>query len=113
MKVKLSTRTTIIIIVLLIAGFFLIMFGLTGIRTAIGILVMTLPFYLILRKWFSREESVFFSFFVGIGLYASVVYYLAVFTGMRIAIVIVFLVLLAIPYLIPKQKKKVEIPVLQ
>ena len=113
MKLKLNTKALVTVASAITILFFLVMFGVVGLRTLVGLVVMVLPVFLIMRKWFSREEALFFSFFVTIGLFTAPVYYLAAFTGMKIAIVLVFILLIALPYLIPKKEKKVEIPVVQ
>ena len=96
-----------IIIVILI--FFFILFGLTGLKLIIGIgLLYILPFYLILDKFnLEKTEKLIFSFFIGIGIFPSIVYYLGMFfNSLRIAIVVTFVLLLALGLILRKIKKK-------
>lgn len=105
MKIK----NNLIIAVIIVLLFFLILFGLSGLKLIIGIgLLYILPFYLILDKFnLDKTEKLFFSFFIGIGIFPSIVYYLGIlFNSIRIAIVVTFILLLGLGLVLRKIKKK-------
>lgn len=94
MKIN-NTHIAIIAIII----FFFTLFGLTGLKLTIGILLLyILPFYLILDKFnLEKTEKFCFSFFIGIGIFPAITYYLAVlFNSMRIAVIVTFIVLLSL-----------------
>ena len=109
MKLKLSNRN------LAIAGFVLVLFtgyfyfqG-TGIRTLFAIaLFFFLPFFLILRKFkFEADEQVFFAFFIGIGIFSTIVFYFGrLIPSYRFATGIAFIALLLVPFAVKKYLKK-------
>src|SRR3989344_1678464 len=95
MKLAIDGRLTAGIIIASMLIFALVMFGLPGMVTAVGIAAFfVVPFYLISSCFFPSDEALFFSFFLGIGFFSSMVYYLSFFTGLRLAIGGTFLVLL-------------------
>lgn len=99
----------IIGVIIAILLFFFILFKLTGLKLIIGIgLFYILPFYLILDRFdLDKTEKLVFSFFIGIGIFPAIVYYLGIlFNSIRIAIVITFVLLLIIGLLLRKFKKK-------
>jgi len=105
----LKKNNLIIGIIIVILIFFFILFGLTGLKLIIGIgLLYILPFYLILDKFnLEKTEKLIFSFFIGIGIFPSIVYYLGMFfNSLRIAIVVTFVLLLALGLILRKIKKK-------
>jgi len=102
LKIKNNLTIGVIIIVLL---FFFILFGLPGLKLIIGIgLLYVLPFFLILDRFdLEKTEKIVFSFFIGIGIFPSIVYYLGIiFNSIRIAIVVTFIILIAIGLLLKK-----------
>lgn len=107
MKIKLDDKTTIAIILILIALFSFIFLGFTGFRTIFGmLLVFFLPFYLILDNFdLSRSEKVIFSFFIGVGIFPAIVYWLGVLISFRISILVTFFLLIAIGFFLKKYKK--------
>ena len=92
---KLSQVKTLVILIVILV-FFGVLFGASGFRSALAVLLFfEVPFYLILRRWFNEDEAIFYSFFVGIGLFSAFVYYIGFFTGIAIAIWITFVILTA------------------
>ena len=64
------------LIVILFASYYI--FGITGLRTIGGlILLFFLPVYLILDNFnIEKDEKIFFSLFIGIGIFPVIVFYL-------------------------------------
>jgi len=88
-----------ILLIAIVAVFFFILFGITGARTVLGILLLfSLPPYLIFKNFdLPLLEKVAFSFFIGLGIFPTCVYYLGLlFSSMRLAILISFILLMAI-----------------
>ncbi|MEA2038034.1 MAG: hypothetical protein U9O94_11100 [Nanoarchaeota archaeon] len=108
MKVKLDDKTTLAIILVLIALFSFIFLGFIGFKVIFGmILVFFLPFYLILNNFsLSRSEKIIFAFFIGVGIFPSITYWLGVIISFRLAIAISFILLLLTAFLIKKFLKK-------
>ena len=104
---RLNVRNTIIVVFVLIGIFSLFVFGMMGFRTIIGILLLFLiSFYFILKKTaLTEDEKVMFSFFLSIGFFPAIVYYLGLFVGVRKAIIVTFVILLAAGIIINKVKK--------
>lgn len=107
MEIKLDDKTTAGIIIALIAFFSLIFLGFTGLRVIFGmLLVFFLPFYLILNNFdISQSEKIFFSFFIGLGIFPAIVYWLGVFISLKIAVIIAFVLLVLASFVIKKAKK--------
>jgi len=95
------------IILILIALFSLIFLGFTGFKVIFGmLLVFFLPFYLILDNYdLSRGEKVIFSFFIGVGIFPAIAYWLGIFMPFRMAILITFVLLIITAYLIRRFRK--------
>lgn len=106
MEIRLDDKMTIGIILILIALFSFVFLGFTGFKVIFGILlVFFLPFYLILDNFdLSRSEKVIFSFFIGVGIFPAIVYWLATLISFRISIFIVFFLLVVISFLVKKYK---------
>ena len=102
-----STALLGIVLIFIILGSFIAL-GFTGLRTILGmIIIVFLPFYLIFYSFnLSQGEKVLFSFFIGIILFPSLVYWLGFLISFKISIFIVFLALLIAAYLIKKFLKK-------
>lgn len=108
MKLKISNKN--IAIASLIAVFAIVasLFGITGIRTLAAVLIFFfLPFYLILRRFqMDGDEKVFFAFFMGIGLFSVIVFYVGrIIPSFRIATAITFVGLMLVPLLLKRLKK--------
>ena len=85
--------------------------GFTGLRTVVGFaLLMIAPFYFLFSSFqCSETEKIAFSFFTGITIVPSLVYWLGFLIPFRLAIFAVFFLILAIAFLIWK-KKPIEKP---
>jgi apolipoprotein N-acyltransferase len=108
LKIKLGNKELIIGIGILMILFFQILFGITGVRTITGVfLFFFLPFYLILDNFnLERNEKIVFSFFMGLGIFSTFVYYLGILVGsIRIAMVITFILLMVVAIMLKKFKK--------
>ncbi len=87
------------------AAFF---FGMTGIRTVAAIVVFFfLPFYLIIRKLnIEADEKVFFAFFIGLGLFSAIVFYIGrIFPSFRLSVAVALVALLLLPIIFKKLRK--------
>lgn len=83
-------------------------FGITGGRTMIGMaLFFFLPFYLILRRFaFERDEDVFFAFFIGIGIFSTLVFYVGrAVPSFRVSAAVAFVALILLSFAVKKLKK--------
>lgn len=107
-KLKLDNRNLMIAASILIVLFFLYFFQFTGLRLIIGIfLVFFLPFYLILSVFdFEEWERWLFSFFLGIGLFSTLVYNIGLISSLKTGIVLSFVLLIALSVLLRKYKKR-------
>ena len=108
MKIKLDDKTTIVIILILIALFSFIFLGFTGFKVIFGmIIVFFLPFYLILDNFdLTRSEKITFSFFIGVGIFPAIVYWLGVLMSFKLAILISFVLLVSVGLILRKYRKK-------
>jgi len=101
--VKISNRNIAIagFVLALITAFYY--FQLTGVRTVAAIAVFFfLPFYLILRKLnIDGDEKVFFAFFLGLGLFSTIVFYVGrVIPSYRAAVAVAFVALMLVPFIL-------------
>jgi len=91
-----------------VAIFFLAVFGITGLKVflAVGILYF-MPLHLILDNFdLDESEKLVFSFFLSLGIVPSLVYYLGfIFSSLKIAIVVTFLLLMGTSFVLGKFKK--------
>ena len=95
-------------ILALTAIFFFVVLGATGLVVFAGtIFLFILPTYLILDNFeLPQQEKIVFSFFVGIGIFPSIVYLLGLIISLRIAIAITFILLIVIAFMTKKYMKK-------
>lgn len=102
---KVGNREIMIGISVMFLIVFSILFGFTGLRFIFGFLaVIILPLYLILDRFkFTTLEKVVYSFFLGIGLVSTLVYYLGILISFRVAIGVVFVVLVGIGWFLRKK----------
>ena len=107
MKIRLDDKTTIVIILILIALFSFIFLGFTGFKVIFGmLLVFFLPFYLILDNFdLSRSEKVIFAFFIGVGIFTIPVYWLGTLISFRLAIFVSFVLFMVLAFVLKKFKK--------
>lgn len=90
----------------LIAAAFL--FGMTGVRTVAAIvLFFFFPFYILIRKLnIESDEKVFFAFFIGLGLFSTIVFYVGrIIPSFRVSVAAAFVALLLLPIVLKKLKK--------
>ena len=88
--------------------FFYFILGFSGMMAALGIILLFIvPFYLLLDNFeLSQDEKIIFSFFIGVGIFPAIAYWLGMIISFRIAIFITFAVLLVAGYLVRKFYKK-------
>jgi hypothetical protein len=96
-------------IALMLAFFYLIL-GISGMTAALGIILLfILPFYLILnildKSQLEQDEKIIFSFFIGVGVFPSITYWLGMLISFRVSIFITFAVLIIAGYLVWKFRK--------
>lgn len=96
----------IVAAVILLVLYFIL--GFSGMMSALGhILLFIVPIYLILDNFDLRQdEKIFFSFFLGVGIFPSLVYWPATIASFKLSILIAFIVLLIAAYLVRKYLKK-------
>tara|TARA_Y100000310_G_scaffold269562_1_gene282857 strand:- start:88 stop:432 length:345 start_codon:yes stop_codon:yes gene_type:complete len=104
---KLNNKTTIGICIFIIAALAVITLGFTGVRALLGmIIVFIIPFYLILDTLpMNQEEKIILGFFLGLGLFPVLVYWLGTIISFKLSIVITFIVWMGIAYIIRKRKQ--------
>jgi len=84
-------------------GFLYYFFGMTGARVGLGILFVSLPFYILLGAFsLSEGEVAVFSILAGFTLFSSVVYLLGLAISFRISILIAFAVLMGVAVVVRK-----------
>ena len=107
MKIKETSIFYGLLLIIIIFGS-LIVFGLSGMRTLLGLIfVIFLPFYLILKNFdLSQSEIVVFSMFISLMLFPSLVYWLGFIIPFRISIFAIFMLLIAVAFLLNKYYKK-------
>lgn len=96
------------IIVAVISVFFYFILGFSGMMAVLGIILLfIIPFYLILDNFnLGEDEKIIFSFFIGVGIFPAIVYWLGMIISFRLAILITFVVLIVVGYLVRKVRKK-------
>lgn len=98
----------IVISFLAAAIFFYLILGTDGAMSAIGIgLFFLIPTYFIINNFeFSQSEKLVFSFFIGVGVFPSIAYWLGVFIPFKFAIFATFFILVATGIIINNHYKK-------
>ena len=88
------------IIVLIILAFFYYILGFSGMMASLGIMLLFIfPIYLILDNLeLDQDEKLIYSFFIGVGVFPSITYWLGIFISFRISIFITFAVLVAVGF---------------
>ena len=82
---------------LIVLTFAFFKFGATGMRVVAGVAFVTLPFYLIMRKFdFTESERFVFSILLGITVFPSLVYAFGLVISFRVAIAVVFVLSMAL-----------------
>lgn len=84
------------LILAIVLAFFYMILGASGMMAILGIvLFFAAPFYLILNNFeLEQDEKLVLSFFIGVGIFPSIVYWLGIFISFRISIFITFAVLI-------------------
>jgi len=84
------------VILITVLAFSYLMFGAVGVRVVLGIIFISLPFYLILNKFeLTDGEKFVFSILLGLTIFPSIVYLVGLVISFRLAIAITFVILLA------------------
>lgn len=97
----------LLVCMLTISLFCFFLFGMTGLRVALGILFLSLPFYLMINNFdLIYGEKVLLAFIFGLTIFPSLVYLLGLLISFRISIFIVFAFLIIAAIFIKKSKKK-------
>jgi len=94
----------IVLAVMLLFSFFVL--GFSALMTVLGvILLFIIPIYLVLDKFdLGQDEKIVFSFFLGVGIFPALAYWLGIFISFKISILISFVILIVAAYLIRKFK---------
>ena len=105
---KIENLGFIAVIIVIILLFFYFILGFSGMMAALGhILLFIVPIYLILDNFdLKQDEKIVFSFFLGVGIFPSLVYWPATIISFRLSVFIAFIVLIVVGILVRKYKKK-------
>ena len=92
------------IVIVVMLTFFYFILGFSAMMTVLGIIIIFIvPLYLILDNFDLRQdEKIVFSFFLGVGIFPSITYWLGIFISFKIAILVTFVILIIAAYLIRK-----------
>jgi len=96
------------VIVAVILSFFYFILGFSGMMSILGIILLFIvPIYLILDIFdLGQDEKIVFSFFIGVGIFPSLVYWPGTIISFRMAILVTFIVLIVVGFLVRKYWKK-------
>jgi len=104
-SMELAIFSSIMLLIALIFSY--VLFGITGIRVALGIIFISLPFYLALNNFGLAEgERLVFSILLGLTIFPSMAYLLGLVMPFRTAIAAAFAVFIIIAFLSGKYKPK-------
>jgi len=98
---KLSSETKELIaftsaILLVVLAFSYYFFNIAGMKVVLGIVLMSLPFYLILNTFsFKEGEKAVFSILMGVTLFPSLAYLIGLLISFKSAIAITFIIFMA------------------
>lgn len=98
-------------VIIVILGFFYFTLGFSGALSVIGITILFfVPTYFLLGNLnIDDDEKILFSFFIGAGIFPSIVYWLGLFISFRLSIFIAFIVLVVIAFFVlPKYQPKLK-----
>ena len=92
------------VMVVVILAFFYFILGFSGMMSVLGIILLFIvPIYFILDNFdLGQDEKLVFSFFLGVGIFPSLVYWLGLFISFRLSIFIAFVVLIVVGVLVRK-----------
>ena len=96
------------IVMFIVLIFFYMILGFSGMMSALGIiLIFIVPVYFILDNFeLETGEKIVFSFFISVGVFPSISYWLGILMSFRLAILITFIILIIIGFLIKKYLKR-------
>ena len=107
---------SLLVIAPIVLSFSYMLLGVTGVKTIMAIfLVFLLPFYLILGKFgLETDERLIFSFFIGLGIFSLVVFYVnRVVPSFRSSTIITFSLMMAAGIYFSLMHKKRPEPIKQ
>lgn len=108
MKLKIENIGFIGIMLVVVLLFFYTILGFSAMMTVLGIvLLFVVPFYLMLDNFeLEQDEKIIFSFFIGVGVFPSITYWLGILMSFRIAVFVTFVALIIASYLVTKFYKR-------
>ena len=110
LNVRNETKEVIVyslVALLIISVFAFVLFGMTGVRVALGVFFVSLPFYLILYRFaLSDGEKTVFSLLMGLTIFPSLVYIMGIVLSFRLSIFLTFVLLLSIGFFMIKYAPK-------
>lgn len=113
MSIKDETKELIVFVLIMLSVasiFSYVLFGITGVRVAAGIIFLSLPFYIFFNNFeLSIAEKSVFSILLGLTIFPSLVYILGLVISFRIAIIVAFISFLGIAVIATKYKSKKQI----
>ena len=88
--------------------FFYFILGFSAMIAVLGIILLFfVPMYLIIDNFkLGQDEKIVFSFFLSVGIFPAITYWLGILLSFRISILITFIVLLVTAYLVRKLLNK-------
>ena len=96
----------LLVIALSVLVFSFVLFGNTGIRVVLGIIFVSLPFYLILNNFqIEQSEKFVFSVLLGLTLFPSLVYIFGLVVSFRIGIAAAFVLFLVLAIFLWRKKR--------
>jgi hypothetical protein len=102
----LSTRNTALagFVLLILAGYML--FGLTGagVIFAAGLFFVVSPYFILSKLGIEEDEKWFFSLFIGLGLFSTIVWVVGRIMPLKFALVLTVAILAAAFFLVHKRK---------
>ena len=92
------------VMVVVILAFFYFILGFSGMMAVLGIILLFIvPIYFILDNFdLGQDEKLVFSFFLGVGIFPSITYWLGLFISFRLSIFISFVVLIVVGFVVRK-----------
>ena len=108
MKAEMKGYTGMGIILIAAMAFFYFILGLAGMVSVLGIFLLFIaPMHLILDNFeLSRDEKMIFSFFIGVGVFPSLAYWIGMLISFKAAIIISFVILIIAGFLIRRHLNK-------
>ena len=103
---KVENLRFIIIIIVSMLLFFYFILSFSAFMAVLGIILLfIIPIYLLLEKFdLGQDEKLAFSFFLGVGIFPSITYWLGMIISFKIAIFVTFIFLLIVVFVIRSLK---------